>query len=308
MSTETSKVGERIDMYIKFLDSNKIIECTVVPNGNVVTLKFPKNVIVDTSGFRAFLDKEGEYDISGDSYENFTTVYRNDEETAKYNGYQLSNDGSVYVPPKFITTFISGSGGTVEGATKQEVSDYSELIIPNTVPDENYIFTKWSPEIPDSGEIIESRTFTALFEYVLTLEEIKESKVAEMNAAQQAAIQQGIDVTLVDGTVEHFTLTDHDQTSLMGLQTQVAQGAEQIPWHTSDTTEHCKYYSNADMLLIVTSAMQYVTFHVTYFRDLRIYINAMEDKESVEAVTYGVHIPEEYQSEVLRDLYAAMEG
>ena len=142
--------------------------------------------------------------------------------------------------------------------------------------------------------------------YVPTLEEVKASKVAEMNATQQSVIQQGIDVTLTDGTVEHFTLTDHDQTSLMGLQTQVAQGAEQIPWHTSDTTEHCKYYSNADMLLIVTAAMQYVTFHVTYFRDLRIYINALEDKESVEAVAYGVYIPVEYQSEVLKDLYAAM--
>ena len=142
--------------------------------------------------------------------------------------------------------------------------------------------------------------------YVPTLEEVKASKVAEMNATQQSVIQQGIDVTLTDGTVEHFALTDHDQTSLMGLQTQVAQGAEQIPWHTSDTTEHCKYYSNVDMLLIVTAAMQYVTFHVTYFRDLRIYINALEDKESVEAVAYGVYIPVEYQSEVLKDLYAAM--
>ena len=142
--------------------------------------------------------------------------------------------------------------------------------------------------------------------YVPTLEEVKASKVAEMNNIQQSVIQSGFDVILTDGTVEHFTLTDHDQTSLMGLQTQVAQGAENIPWHTSDTAEHCKYYSNADMLLIVTAAMQYVTFHVTYFRDLRIYINAMDDKESVEAVTYGIVIPEEYRSEVLKDLYAAM--
>ena len=234
-------------------------------------------------------------------YSAFTTVYRELDGVI-----QFSNDGSVYVPPKLITTFVAGSGGTIEGTLEQEVSDYSELVIPVPAPDENYAFVKWDPEIPDSGEVTTSRTFTSLFEYVPTMEELKESKVVEMNAAQQAVIQQGIDVTLTDGTVEHFTLTDHDQTSLMGLQTQVAQGAEQIPWHTSDQTEHCKYYSNADMLLIVTAAMQYVTFHVTYFRDLRIYINAMEDKESVEAVTYGIVIPEEYRSEVLKDLYAAM--
>lgn len=236
-------------MYIKFNHSDTLYKGSVVQNGNVVTLMFPEKVPVNTNGFHCYKDEECEYDIGGNSYIGFTTVYRNDEETAKYNGYQLSDDGSVYVPPE-----------------------------PTPEPEP----------------------------YVPTLEEVKASKVAEMNATQQSVIQQGIDVTLTDGTVEHFTLTDHDQTSLMGLQTQVAQGAEQIPWHTSDTTEHCKYYSNADMLLIVTAAMQYVTFHVTYFRDLRIYINALEDKESVGAVAYGVYIPVEYQSEVLKDLYAAM--
>ena len=142
--------------------------------------------------------------------------------------------------------------------------------------------------------------------YVPTLEEVKEKKIWEMNAEQQTTIQNGIDVTLTDGTVEHFTLTDHDQTSLMGLQTQIVQGVEQIPWHTSDQDDHCKYYSNADMSRIVTAAMGFVTYHVTYFRDLRIYINSMLDKESVEAVEYGIYIPKEYQSEVLKDLYTSM--
>ena len=138
-----------------------------------------------------------------------------------------------------------------------------------------------------------------------TLEEVKESKVAEMNAAQQSVIQMGIDVTLTDGTVEHFTLTDHDQTSLIGLQTQVAQGSEQIPWHTSDETEHCKFYSNADMALITEAAMAYVTWHVTYFRDLRIYIRSLTTKDEVNAVVYGMDIPEEFQSEPLKAMIAA---
>lgn len=140
--------------------------------------------------------------------------------------------------------------------------------------------------------------------YVPTLEEIKAKKISEMNSAQQAIIQNGVNVTLSDGTVEHFTLTDHDQTSLMGLQTQVIAGAEQIPWHTSDNTEHCKYYSNADMSLITQAALSYVAYHVTYFRDLRIYINSLESVEEVETVYYGIAIPEEYQSEPLKDMLA----
>lgn len=141
--------------------------------------------------------------------------------------------------------------------------------------------------------------------YVPTLEEVRERKVAEMNAIQQEVIVQGIDVTLTDGTEEHFTLTDHDQTSLMGLQVQVAQGAELIPWHTSNQSEHCKFYSNEDMARITTAAMSYVTWHVTYFRDLRIYIRSLQTKEEVESVVYGMDIPAEYRSEPLKAMIAA---
>lgn len=236
--------------YLKFLDSNDLLTCTVVPQGkNLVSLKFKDSVVVNTSGFKLYLDEKKEYEI-GD-YSAFTTLYRNDDTTAEYNGYLLSNDGSIYVEPE--------------------------------VP-EPEIITPIEP----------------------TLEEVIEQKVVEMNNAQQNAISAGVNVTLSDGTVEHFTLTDHDQTSLIGLQTQVDAGVESIPWHTSDQTEHCKYYSNTDMALITQAALQYTTYHVTYFRDLRIYIRSLTEKEEVEAIYYGVAIPEEYQSEPLKNMLALM--
>ncbi len=138
--------------------------------------------------------------------------------------------------------------------------------------------------------------------YEPTLSESQESKIREMNNEQQKIIQAGINVTLTNGTIEHFTLTNQDQTSLMGLQAQVAQGSDNIPWHTSDQTQHCKYYSNADMSLIVSAAMQYITWHVTYFRDLRIYIRSLDDKDIVSNIYYGIEIPEKYQSQPLKDM------
>lgn len=144
--------------------------------------------------------------------------------------------------------------------------------------------------------------------YEPTLKELQEEKIVEMNDAQQRAIRAGISVTLTDGTVEHFTLTDHDQTSLMGLQSQVLAGEENIPWHNSDESEHCKFYSNSDMGLITSAAMSYVTWHVTYFRDLRIYIRSLEEKEGVETVTYGMDIPEAYQSKPLQAMLAARQA
>lgn len=292
--------------YIRFKDSEEVRQAVVTPAGNNVTLEFMCTPVVSTAGFEVFLDEACELRIG--NYPAYTTVYRNDETTEAYNGYQLSNDGSVYVAPVQpvpTVTFLAGVGGGLDGETNQSVSDYADLVIPEPVPDENYVFTGWAPEIPAAGEIERDLSFYAVFQYVPTLDEVREQKVAEMNAIQQAVIAGGVNVTLTDGTVEHFTLTDHDQTSLMGLQSQVLAGEQTIPWHTSDEAEHCKFYSNADMALITAAALAYVTWHVTYFRNLRIYIRSLADKETVTAVTYGMDIPEAFQSAPLQAMIAA---
>ncbi|MCM1225154.1 MAG: hypothetical protein NC548_62955 [Lachnospiraceae bacterium] len=292
--------------YIKFRDSSAVIAVDVVPDGkNVATLKFYNSVVVDTSGFHVYLDEKGEYDIGGKTYEKFTTIYRNDETTAEYNGYQLSNDGSVCNSPAPTITFSTNGNGSLSGDLKQSVEKYEDLIVPVPIPDENYAFAEWIPEIPKIGKITKSENYTAIFTWVETLDEIKAQKIAEMNAEQQTIIQNGVEVTLSDGTTERFTLKDQDQMSLMGLQTLAMQGADKIPWHEANNAEHCKYYSAEDMNRITSAAMSFISYHVTLFRDLRIYINSMEDKESVQAATYGMYIPSEYQSEVLADFYSA---
>lgn len=124
-------------------------------------------------------------------------------------------------------------------------------------------------------------------------------------------VQSLAEVIAVDLTKLNLSRLEIEKAVLMiakaivGLQGQVAAGEENIPWHTSDEEEHCKFYSNADMARITTTAMSHVTWHVTYFRDLRIYIRSLEDKEEVEKVTYGMDIPVEYQSEPLKAMIAA---
>lgn len=141
--------------------------------------------------------------------------------------------------------------------------------------------------------------------YVPTLEEVREMKIAEMSSVSDQIIQSGIDVTLSNETAEHFTLTEKEQGRLSALRQKVNEGEKEIPWHTSDEDEHCKFYSNPDMNLITTAALNYVTWHETYFRDLRIYIRSLDSKEAVEAVTYGMEIPKEYRSEPLKAMMEA---
>ena len=284
--------------YVRFKSNPEVFQMHVKAIGDNMVQLYPPIPNVDvTAGFE-MLTKEVNGKVYGD-YLKYRTVYKNEE----VGSIILSNDGSVWVEPVIVVKFATNGNGELVGETEQTVKTYEELIVPTVLPNENYEFVGWNPEIPKTGKVESNMTFTAQMEYVPTLEEIQSQKVSEMNDAQQVTIQQGMDIQLSDGHTEHFTLTDHDQTSLMGLQTLVAQGVESIPWHTSDQAEHCKYYSNADMAIITSKALQFVTIHVTYFRDLRIYVRALEDKEAVSNVFYGMSIPEEYQSDVLKDFF-----
>lgn len=201
------------------------------------------------------------------------------------------NDNLVQITgtePNVSGFYLLNNAGNIFGKYERFTTLYRELEDGFILSDDGSVYVE--PEPTPEPEI--------------SLDEVKESKVSEMNDIQQKLIAQGVDVTLSDGSIEHFSLTERDQTSLVGLQAQVAIGAESIPWHTSDEDEHCKFYSNADMAKITSSALSYVVWHVTYFRDLRIYIRSLESKEEVEQVTYGMDIPEAYQSEPLKAMLA----
>lgn len=233
--------------YLKFINSSKIYKCTVIPQDNTVTLKFDSDMEVSTAGFNLYLDEACQTDIGVGFYHAFTTIYRNDETTAKYNGYQLSSDGSVYE----------------------------------------------EPEPPEQTE-----------PYEPTLEEVQEAKVSEMNSTQQQIVAYGCEVELTDGTKERFTLTTNDQITLNALSVKTLEGMQIVPWHPADESIHCKFYSEEDMKKITDACMNWVAYHVTYFRDLRIYIRSLADKETIKAIQYGDDIPFEYQSEVLQSMLA----
>ena len=235
--------------YLKFLNSSEVYKCRVIPQNNIVTLKFESDMEVSTAGFNLYLDEACQTDIGVGFYHAFTTIYRNDDTTAEYNGYQLSKDGSVYE----------------------------------------------EPEPPEPTE-----------PYVPTLEEVQEQKVSEMNEIQQQVVANGCEVQLSDGTKERFTLTTNDQLSLNALSVKTLEGMQIVPWHPADESVHCKFYSEEDMNKITDACMNWVAYHVTYFRDLRIYIRSLQDKNTINAIQYGDSIPTGYQSEVLQSMLAEM--
>lgn len=151
---------------------------------------------------------------------------------------------------------------------------------------------------PDSGEVLPPEP------YVPTLAELQTAKRQEISRACEQIIYSGVDVTLTDGSTEHFSLTEHDQLNLFGKQVQLAAGAEQLEYHSDG--QPCRYYSAADMQTIIAAAMQHVSYHTTYCNAVNMWIAGCESTEEVQAIYYGADVPEEYQSDVLKAYIASM--
>ncbi|WP_367567738.1 hypothetical protein [Lacrimispora sp.] len=130
-----------------------------------------------------------------------------------------------------------------------------------------------------------------------TLEELKEAKRAEVNAACGQTICNGITVELFAG-FEHFSLSQTDQLNLFGLQAQIATGVTQIIYHADG--QPCRFYPASDIALLIEKAMFHASYHTTYANSLRSWIDSAETAEELQEIYYGANVPEEYQSEVLK--------
>jgi len=136
----------------------------------------------------------------------------------------------------------------------------------------------------------------------ITLEFVKDAKIREMNKMCNNVITNGFDATLSDNQTYHFSLTTQDQLNLITLSSMVANGEQSIPYHADG--ELCKFYSAEDINIIVTTATSHKTYHISYFNALREYIESLDSIDVISSITYGITIPDAYQSDVLKVLLA----
>ena len=141
-------------------------------------------------------------------------------------------------------------------------------------------------------------------EYRRSLQFVKDKKIEYMSYLCHQTIENGILITLSDGLEHRFALTENDQTNLMERQAQLMAGATQVSYHADG--ELCTYYSAEDMTAIIQASIFHKDYQTTYFNSLKYYINSMTDKNEVSAVEYGIEIPEQYQSQPLKDLLAQL--
>lgn len=128
----------------------------------------------------------------------------------------------------------------------------------------------------------------------------REMKLKSLSSECNKIIENGIDVTLLDGQTHHFSLTTQDQLNLISLQAMIEQELEQIPYHADG--ELCKFYSPTDIRTIIAAATQHKTYHTTYYNALKNYVNSLNNVHNIMSIEYGIELPKEYQSDVLKTL------
>lgn len=140
----------------------------------------------------------------------------------------------------------------------------------------------------------------------VTLEWAQETMIERMSAACNDTIVAGVDVVLTDGNLYHFSLALEDQLNLLSLQGMLSAGADAVPYHADG--EECRYYSAEDFALIAAAATAWKLYQESYFNSLRGYIRSMGTVAEIRKVVYGMEIPDEYQTDVLKQLAAQTGG
>lgn len=131
-----------------------------------------------------------------------------------------------------------------------------------------------------------------------SIEYIRAAKIREMSSACRKAIESGFDLEVRDET-HHFSLDTQDQLNLISLNA-MAQTDSLIPYHADN--EICIFYTADEIKAIVAAANKFKIYHTTYYNALKSYINALNDMAVISEITYGMDIPEEYKSDVLKTL------
>ena len=93
-------------------------------------------------------------------------------------------------------------------------------------------------------------------------------------------------------------------TIFSGKQVQLAAGTTELEYHADG--KPCRYYTTADMKLIISKAMQHANNHKTYCHSVNKTTNATENTEEIQQIYYGADVPEQYQSDVLKAYISSM--
>lgn len=121
-------------------------------------------------------------------------------------------------------------------------------------------------------------------EVILTLEQVIVNKVKSLSDKCQFYIINGVDVE-INGDIEHFSYTNEDQINLKEIFDLAMQS--QVPMYYHSDGNSCKEYSVEEIVSIYVAETTNKMHHITYFNQLKLYVESLTDIEQVNQVNYG---------------------
>ena len=177
----------------------------------------------------------------------------------------------------------------------------NENTLENQSDDYYYGYTTLYQEINENTVILsndgsvyvelESTPESELEPYIPTLEEVKISKIQSLSSMCKQNIINGVDVE-IDGVIEHFSYDEEDQVNIKELFDLAMQTNVPLYYHADG--ESCKLYTVEQIVSIYTANVTNKMNHITYFNQLKLYVNTLETNEEVETVNYGDELTGEY--------------
>lgn len=176
------------------------------------------------------------------------------------------------IPPKYPPTPEGKEVITVECDENTKVGMYYDI---NT----------GEFSFPEGVEIIEP---TPLEKLTIA----KENKINSLSKQCNEAINQGATITFTEGVSEPFTYTINDQANISEMVNAIVLGADSYPYHANN--EECRMYSAAEIIMMYSTLSSLKTHHLTYYNQLRAYVNSLTTAEEVYEVQYGQDLTGEY--------------
>lgn len=120
---------------------------------------------------------------------------------------------------------------------------------------------------------------------------LKQSKISTLSATCEQTIYAGLELELSAGT-ERFEYKDKDQTNIKAMFDAVVLGAQKYPYQSEDG--NCRIFTKEDIMTLYPSLEGLRTGQLTYYNQLKKYVNTLQTAEEINSVIYGQPLEGEY--------------
>lgn len=137
------------------------------------------------------------------------------------------------------------------------------------------------------------------------VEDKKKQKLMELSSKCQEEIHNGLDITLSNNEIEHFSFKEEDQINLSEIYSKINSNEDLNEFAYHQDGHISKFYSRIDMKHIIETLMEFKNLQLNYYNALKMWILGMQDEEFnniYEEIYFGMDIPDEYEGEVLKSL------